>query len=485
VKDPCGTNQELVEEISGLQQRIKELEHSESLRKWAEEALESERTLLRNLIDNVPDRIYAKDSEGRFIICNEAMIRRMGKTSMTELVGKSDFDFLPPEMAQRFHADEQAIIQTGIPMINREEPLTTEGGTITRWNLATKVPLLDKHGNRIGIVGVGREITDRKHAEEALRESEQRLHGIVDGSPIPAFVIGKDHRVIHWNKALEEMSRIKSEEIVGTNEQWKAFYNEERPCMADVLMDGAGAAELVPQWYCMYIKSPLIENAYEATDFFPDLGEDGMWLSFTAAAIRDSKGMIVAAIETMKDITDSKRMEAALRESEKRYRELSIVDELSQLYNSRHFYFQLKIELDRSNRYEQPLTLLLLDLDNFKAFNDAYGHVEGDQVLRRLGQVVKRCLRDTDFAFRYGGEEFTILLPMTTSADGAVTAERIRTEFKKEAFPLVPDQDVHMTVSIGLAQYKPQEEMKAFVHRVDQLMYLGKKNGKDRVCSEL
>jgi diguanylate cyclase (GGDEF)-like protein len=191
-----------------------------------------------------------------------------------------------------------------------------------------------------------------------------------------------------------------------------------------------------------------------------------------------------ALTRELRESTERKRAEEALRESEKRYRELSIVDGLTQLYNSRHFYFQLKIELDRSNRYEQPLTLLLLDLDNFKAFNDAYGHVEADQVLLRLGQVVKRCLRQTDSAYRYGGEEFTILLPMTTSADGVVTAERIRTEFKKEAFSPGTGQDVHMTVSIGLAQYKPKEEMKAFVHRVDQLMYQGKKSGKDRVCSE-
>jgi two-component system cell cycle response regulator len=183
-----------------------------------------------------------------------------------------------------------------------------------------------------------------------------------------------------------------------------------------------------------------------------------------------------------RDLTDRKQMEEALRDSENRYRELSIIDSLTQLYNSPHFYFQLKIELDRSNRYEQPLTLLLLDLDNFKAFNDAYGHVEGDQVLWRLGQVIKRCLRQTDSAYRYGGEEFTILLPMTTSADGVVTAERIRTVFKKETFCPAPGQDVHLTVSIGLAQYKPQEDMKAFVHRV--VMYQGKKNGKDRVCSE-
>jgi diguanylate cyclase (GGDEF)-like protein len=193
---------------------------------------------------------------------------------------------------------------------------------------------------------------------------------------------------------------------------------------------------------------------------------------------------IAGAIGNAQLFFELKRAEESLQESEKEYRELSIVDDLTQLYNSRHFYHQLKIELERSNRYKQPITLLLLDLDNFKAFNDAYGHVEGDEVLRRLGQVVKRCLRETDFAYRYGGEEFTILLPMAISADGAITAERIRTELKKESFFPMPDQEVHMTMSIGLAQYKPGEDMKVFVHRVDQLMYQGKKNGKDCVYFE-
>ena len=148
-------------------------------RKRVEEELESERALLRSLIDNVPDLIYAKDSEGRFIICNEAMIRHMGMTSMTELMGKSDFDFLPLEMAQQFRADEQAVIQSGKSMINHEEPLAIEGGTITRWNLATKVPLLDIRGNLIGIVGVGREITDRKEAEKRLQDTLESLRKAV------------------------------------------------------------------------------------------------------------------------------------------------------------------------------------------------------------------------------------------------------------------------------------------------------------------
>jgi diguanylate cyclase (GGDEF)-like protein len=190
-------------------------------------------------------------------------------------------------------------------------------------------------------------------------------------------------------------------------------------------------------------------------------------------------GLVVAA-----SVSGIRKDEKLLQESERRYRELSIIDDLTQLYNSRYFYHQLRTEIDRVNRYGQPLTLLLLDLDNFKLFNDTYGHVEGDQVLFRLGQVVKRWLRQTDSAYRYGGEEFTILLPMTASEDGVVTAERIRTEFKKEIFTPASSKELHLTLSIGLAEYKTQEDMRAFVHRVDQLMYQGKKNGKDRVCSE-
>jgi len=186
----------------------------------------------------------------------------------------------------------------------------------------------------------------------------------------------------------------------------------------------------------------------------------------------------------IRNITERKKVEGRLQESENRYRELSITDDLTQLYNSRYFYHQLRMEIDRVDRYGHPLTLLLLDLDDFKRFNDIYGHIEGDQVLRRFGQVVKRCLRQADSAYRYGGEEFTILLPMITREGGIVSAERIRAELRREIFSPVSDKHVYITVSIGLGQYKPQEDIKSFVRRVDQLMYQAKKNGKDRVSCE-
>jgi two-component system, cell cycle response regulator len=211
---------------------------------------------------------------------------------------------------------------------------------------------------------------------------------------------------------------------------------------------------------------------------------EGNWYALRIRPYRTFDNVIEGAVITFFDITEAKKTQEALQASEQKYRELSMIDDLTQLYNSRHFYVRLNSETMRSNRYKQPLTLLMLDLDDFKAFNDQYGHVAGDRVLQRLGLVVKRCLRETDSAYRYGGEEFTILLPMTASGEGVVTAERIRTEIGKEIFCPAPDQEAHLTVSIGLTQYKGKEGMKAFVQRADQLMYQGKKNGKDRVCCE-
>jgi len=304
----------------------------------------------------------------------------------------------------------------------------------------------------------------RKRAEEALQESEERYRNLFETASEAIFV-AQDEKLVFLNPMTAMMIGYSREETAA-----KPFIEFIHPDDRDMVIDR----------HVRRMKGDEPPYIYS----FRIIHRDGnvKWVELNTVLMNwEGKP---ATLNFISDITERKQTEDALRESENRYRDLSIVDDLTQLYNSRHFYHQLKMEIERADRYGQPLTLLLLDLDDFKQFNDAYGHIEGDQVLLRLGQVVKRCLRQTDSAYRYGGEEFTVLLPMTTGRNCVVTAERIRMEFKKEIFSPGPGQDVHVTVSIGLAQYKPQEDMKAFVHRVDQLMYLGKKNGKDRVCCE-
>lgn len=148
-------------------------------------------------------------------------------------------------------------------------------------------------------------------AREVFSNGQQSLQSIIGSSPIPAFIIGKDHLIIYWNKALEELSGIKAKEVVGTGQHWRAFYKTARPCMADLLVDKY--QKKIPQWYPgKFIKSKLITGAYEATDFFPELGKRGKWLRFTAAVIRNAKGSVIGAVETLEDITDAKRAEESL-----------------------------------------------------------------------------------------------------------------------------------------------------------------------------
>ena len=139
--------------------------------------------------------------------------------------------------------------------------------------------------------------------------SSEMLTRIIDGSPIPSFVINKQHKVTHWNTAIEALSGIKKKEIIGTDKQWKAFYTEKRPVMADLIIDGAPKYKIEVYYQGKCKRSDLIDGAYEAEDFFLDLGESGKWLHFTASPIEDNTGEVIAIVETLEDITERKHAE--------------------------------------------------------------------------------------------------------------------------------------------------------------------------------
>lgn len=137
------------------------------------------------------------------------------------------------------------------------------------------------------------------------RRDEQKLISIIHGSPIPTFVISKDHKIIYWNRALQALSNIKPSEILGTNQQWRAFYANQRPCLADLILNGK-TRQLGDLYSGKLSKSKLLEEAYEVTQFFPDMGEKGKWFRITSAGLRDTSGNLFGAMETLEDITEQK-----------------------------------------------------------------------------------------------------------------------------------------------------------------------------------
>lgn len=177
------------------------------------------------------------------------------------------------------------------------------------------------------------------------------------------------------------------------------------------------------------------------------------------------------------------RLQRVLRERSMREKleRLAITDDLTKLFNARHFYRRLTAEIERADRYDHPLALLMLDIDHFKAYNDTYGHIEGNTVLARLGQIIRSKLRRLDSAYRYGGEEFTVILPETDGANAHYVARRLLKASGNEIFFPTDDNGVGITVSIGIAQYRPGEEMEAFIKRADMAMYESKKQGRNRI----
>jgi len=258
------------------------------------------------------DPIYMIDRHYNYILMNEKQLSRFN-LPLNKIIGRSYGEFHSEKATNEFMQIAERVFKSSIP-IQHEYRSKRDN----RYFLRTFNPVKSPDGMAtIAVTVAAKDISDRKQMEENLIESEQRLHNIIQGSPIPAFVIGKDHKVLYWNTALEEITRIKAEEIIGTTNHWTAFYSSERPCMADLLVDQA--LDAIPQWYLdKYVKSRLIEEAYEVTDYFAELGDGGKWLRFTTAVIRDSRGDLVGAIETLEDVTERKLAEQALRNSELR-----------------------------------------------------------------------------------------------------------------------------------------------------------------------
>jgi PAS domain S-box-containing protein len=153
-------------------------------------------------------------------------------------------------------------------------------------------------------------------------KERDRLSQIIEGSPVPTFVIDEHHLVTHWNRACEAIFSVPAATIIGTQRQRQIFYGEDRPCLADLIVDRAGEAEFERYYGGKYRKSSLIAGAYEAEDLFPVFAGGPHWLFFTAAPLFDKSGAIVGAVETLQDVTDQKLAEMAFLASERRFRDL-------------------------------------------------------------------------------------------------------------------------------------------------------------------
>lgn len=318
------------------------------------------------------------------------------------------------------------------------------------------------------------EIGSQTHSETLLASH------VLDSIAIPTFAINMQHEITHWNKALEIATGLLATDMIGSKNQWKPFYPNPRPTMSDLIVEGAKDGSVERFYTNKYQKSGILENAYSAEDFFPAVG-NGEWLSFTAAPILDADSNIVGAVETLIIISEQKHTEKKLIDSQLKYRELSTLDDLTQLYNARHFFSTIESEVDRCNRYSQALSACMFDLDDFKIINDTYGHQFGNTVLAQFSKIIKTNIRHVDMAFRYGGEEFIVLFPFVIAHQAATVVDKILLQLEQADFKAEEGQIVNITASAGTATYSAKEGHESFIRRADKAMYVSKSNGKNQM----
>jgi len=288
--------------------------------KEARQKLDEMKTLEASILDALPVAVIGL-RERQIISANRAVEAIFG-WEPDELVGRgtrilyrSDEEF--EEIGRHFYPvlEKQRIFSEEFPCRHRD------GHDILCFVSTSRIGanLEEKR-----IVATYEDITERKRAEEALKGSEERQRAILEGSPTPTFVIDGGHRVIGWNKALEELTGVRSDDVIDTDSHSKILYGEKRPTVADLLVDGAAdlTAE-IRRWYGgHYRRSELLDEAYEATGPFSFPGKEPRWLHFTSAAIRDARGQMIGAIETMTDISPLKRAEDELRENVERLKKV-------------------------------------------------------------------------------------------------------------------------------------------------------------------
>ena len=282
-------------------------------RRKAETALAAERDLLQALMDNIPDTIYFKDTSSRFIRINRAQVRVLGVTTPEDAIGKTDFDFFPAtELAKGFYEEEQQIVKTGESLTNHVQFIPTADGQ-PRWFTATKVPIRDENGNVIGIVGVSRDITALKKAEDALREAEIKYRALVEHLPAIVYLdeydptISARYRPIYMSPQVEGILGYRPEEFIENPDLWSSLiHTNDREHVFSAETRHFEAGELLRQEYHVIARDGRV-----------------VWLRDEAVIIRDEVNGKTFSQGVLLDITARKEAEDALRQSEERFRLIS------------------------------------------------------------------------------------------------------------------------------------------------------------------
>jgi diguanylate cyclase (GGDEF)-like protein/PAS domain S-box-containing protein len=424
-------------------------------RKLSERALTTERALLRTIIEHVPIAVHTTSAEGGPVNA-DATDPPPRPVPACETRCRTSMEFYPEDVAATCMPGDWAMIETGGSVADCEDLASTATGDI-RWLLTSKIAWRNSAGDIIGIVEIRHDITERRRAENLLRDSEARYRAVTQTAADAIIIADGTGSIVGWNRSAERIFGYTEDEI--RVRQLSALMPEWHPtdvyaCIGRTAPSGDHGGD---------------NTTVEATGQRKDGSEFPLELSVSHWEVNDAQFLTVI----IRDITERKAMEERMIHH-------AFHDPLTNLANRVLFQDRLSRALARCMRSGKSVAVLFLDVDNFKLINDSLGHAVGDNLLECVAQRIQRVMRVTDTAARFGGDEFTILVEdIEGEADARAVAERVLAQF---LLPItLASREVFVNASLGIAiSAHSLNEHIELLRNADAAMHSAKSHGRGR-----
>ncbi|NOT06559.1 MAG: PAS domain S-box protein [Anaerolineales bacterium] len=442
-------------------------------------ALRESEEKYRRLFDRASLGIFQSSPQGKAISVNPAFARMFGYDSIEDALQSikdvsTDIFVDPNRRAEIIH-----IMKENPQLRIFENVYRRKDGSSFIGNLNT-MPIMDSEGRLIRIEGIIEDITQRKQMEDTLRESEERFRLAFEHAHVGMTLVDLQGRFMKMNPQICLMFGYSQGELEG-----KSINEITHPDYQNLSFS---------------FMQQAIEGRMDHSEFeklYIHKNGSFVWGLVSSSLVRNAAGVPLYFIAHIQDITARKQtenellnlkesLEEANRELQTalaREQTLSHTDVLTGIHNRRHLFELAGQKLAVALRYQQPLAVMMMDIDHFKKVNDTFGHAVGDQMLKSVTQIACAKLRSADVIGRYGGEEFVILLPMTNAQQAILSAERIRAGVAALRVP-TEKGDASATLSIGIVEINHELSMEAVedvFRRADQAMYAAKQAGRNRV----